>query len=120
MSINGVRRLGGGVLPAVGTALGGAAAKAPSVGHGGAQHAVLSARPPGGGNGGGALRVGVAKLPQLNLGHALDGIRAKTAEGPQQVPKSAILQGTYPPDVLSRAMGVAADGLARLRLAGLA
>jgi hypothetical protein len=62
-----------------------------------------------------SLRVGLAKLPPLNLGHALDGIRAKTAEGPQQVPKGVVLQGTYSAESISRAQDTALKGLAALK-----
>lgn len=119
-SINGVRGVGGAALPAAGAALGGAPPRVRSPGHGGMPHAALSARPPGSaGNGAPALRAGLGKISQDIVNRMAGGGMAKTTEELHQVPKSAVLQGTYSAASLSRAMDATVKGLASLRQAGL-
>lgn len=114
MMINGVRCPDGPALPAAGAALSGATVRGPSVGHGGAQHTALSVRAAGEAGEASGLRVGVGKL-SLNVGQALDGVKVRTAAGPHQVPKGAVLQGAYSAESLARAMGAVVNGLAGLK-----
>jgi len=117
MSIGGFRHLTGGALPTTQETPGGSASgiRTTPAGQGVAQHAALAARAPRQDSTGAPSRRVALDMLSQSVGNRLGGNTINKTDVLNRVTNGEVsLHNTYPPALLSNAVGVAVKGLAGL------